>query len=498
MGKYKRLTLLAFVLGAFTLALFKASGWHFSYGFRLPPAVVQNVVPPPAVNKKARRGAPRAVPAIVMGRLDAHLASSRQMTTTHAASLVELQDGCTSAPPCRDCTSDTLLAKPADCGRRCDAAAPAPEGSAPPCRDCVRAFWFSGSREGAADVTINSAVFDPARDVWSEEKVVTGREDTQRGLNRYIAKVGNPVVARAANGELWLFYVTVSLGGWAGSSITLITSADDGEHWSAPRRLITSPFLNISTLVKGAPFFYADGTMGLPVYHEFVTKFAEILRLDQSGKVIDKQRLAAGSQGTLQPVVLVQSAQQALVLNRYAGKDAEKRVISIATSDGGWHWQTPQKSALRNPDAALTALVLDDGKLLAVLNDQEHGRESLSLQLSTDGGASWRELTRLEEMNGLRNAELPESACLGVVDSLLRSSDARLRKAEPEQMAAYVASARPQVLARGACHFEFSYPYMIQTRNGDIHLAYTWNRTFIKHVRIDPDWLKHRLQEARP
>jgi len=465
MGKYKRLTLLAFVLGAFTLALFKASGWHFSYGFRLPPAVVQNVVPPPAVNKKTRRGAPRAVPAIVMGRLDAHLASSRQMTTTHAASLVELQDGCTSAPPCR--------------GR-------------------VRAFWFSGSREGAADVTINSAVFDPARDVWSEEKVVTGREDTQRGLNRYIAKVGNPVVARAANGELWLFYVTVSLGGWAGSSITLITSADDGEHWSAPRRLITSPFLNISTLVKGAPFFYADGTMGLPVYHEFVTKFAEILRLDQTGKVIDKQRLAAGSQGTLQPVVLVQSAQQALVLNRYAGKDAEKRVISIATSDGGWHWQTPQKSALRNPDAALTALVLDDGKLLAVLNDQEHGRESLSLQLSTDGGASWRELTRLEEMNGLRNAELPESACLGVVGSLLRSSDARLRKAEPEQMAAYVASARPQVLARGACHFEFSYPYMIQTRNGDIHLAYTWNRTFIKHVRIDPDWLKHRLQEVRP
>ena len=172
MGKYKRLTLLAFVLGAFTLALFKASGWHFSYGFRLPPAVVQNVVPPPAVNKKARRGAPRAVPAIVMGRLDAHLASSRQMTTTHAASLVELQDGCTSAPPCR--------------GR-------------------VRAFWFSGSREGAADVTINSAVFDPAGDSWSEEKVVTGREDTQRGLHRYIAKVGNPVVARAANGELWLF-----------------------------------------------------------------------------------------------------------------------------------------------------------------------------------------------------------------------------------------------------------------------------------------------------
>ncbi|MFA5371847.1 MAG: sialidase family protein [Sideroxydans sp.] len=452
MGKYQRLALLAFVLLAFTLALFKAAGWHFTYGFRLPPPVIQTAVPPVPVSKKTRRRAP--VPGIVMGRLEAHLASSRQQTTTHAASLVELHDG------------------------------------------RVRAFWFSGSREGAADVTINSAIFDPAANTWSAEQAVTGRKETQRGLNRYIAKVGNPVAVRAANGELWLFYVTVSLGGWAGSSITLITSDDDGEHWSVPRRLITSPFINISTLVKGAPFFYADGTMGLPVYHEFVTKFAEILRLDQTGKVIDKQRLAAGGMGTLQPVVLVQTPQQALVLNRYAGKDAEKRVISMATSDGGWHWQAPQKSTLRNPDAALTALVLDDGKLLAVLNDQEHGRESLSLQLSADGGTTWRELHRLEEMNGLRNIELTETACLDVVTHLLRGSDPVLRGADEVQLAGYVASAKPQIIGGGNCHFEFSYPYMIQTRNGDIHLAYTWNRTFIKHVRIDPAWLKHRLQEA--
>ena len=34
----------------------------------------------------------------------------------------------------RGCTSDTLLTKSADCGRRCEAGAPAPKGSAPPCR----------------------------------------------------------------------------------------------------------------------------------------------------------------------------------------------------------------------------------------------------------------------------------------------------------------------------------------------------------------------------
>jgi predicted neuraminidase len=453
MGKFKRLILLALVLAAFSLALFKAASWQVGFGFRVPEPVALEGEPAPApVKRKHARRAEPAEPSVVMGRLETHLASSRLHTSTHAASLVELKDG------------------------------------------RLRAFWFSGSREGAADVTINSAIYDPAARTWWNEQEVAGRKSTQLGLHRYIAKVGNPVAVRAANGELWLFYVTVSLGGWAGSSITLMTSNDEGGHWSAPRRLVTSPFINISTLVKAPPFFYADGTMGLPVYHEFISKFSEIMRLDHSGKVIDKQRLAAGGQGTLQPVVLVRSEQEALVLNRYSGNDADKRVVAMASGDGGRHWQAPQKIALRNPDAALTALVLGDGKLLAVLNDQESGRESLSLQLSEDGGTSWYELHRLEEMNVLRNTGMSEAACLDVTENLLRSSDPSLLTADAPRLAPYVESARPRVVGDGGCHFEFSYPYLIQARNGDIHLVYTWNRTFIKHVRIDAYWLKNRLQ----
>ena len=451
MGKYKRLALLAFVLAAFTLALSKAASWQLGFDFRLPEPVVLDAEPAPVKVKRYRGRRAEPQPRVVMGKLEAHLVSSRQHTSTHAASLVELKDG------------------------------------------RLRAFWFSGSREGAADVTINSAIYDPTANTWWREHEVAGRKSTQLGLHRYIAKVGNPVAVRAANGELWLFYVTVSLGGWAGSSITLMTSNDEGESWSAPRRLVTSPFINISTLVKGAPFFYADGTMGLPVYHEFISKFSEILRLDHAGKVIDKQRLAPGGQGTLQPVVLVRSEKEALVLNRYSGKDTDKRVVVMATDDGGRHWAAPHKNSLHNPDAALTALALEDGRMLAVLNDQAHGRESLSLQLSDDGGASWRELHRLEEMNVLRNKEMSEGDCLGVTEMLLRSSDPLLRKADAQMLAPYVESARPKVVGGGNCHFEFSYPYMIQTRNGDIHLAYTWNRTFIKHVLIDAKWLQNRF-----
>ncbi|MFH0934869.1 MAG: sialidase family protein [Pseudomonadota bacterium] len=455
-SKYKVVGLSLFVLLAFVLAVIKASGWEAGYGFRLPAPPVAEPVQEASKStaRKPLRKQSREVKRST-GRFDSHFASSRLHTQVHAPSLVELKDG------------------------------------------NLRAFWFSGSREHAADVTVNSAVFDTARKDWGAEQVITGRADTQRGLHRYIAKVGNPVAARGPDGGLWLFYVTVSLGGWAGSSITLMTSNDEGQSWSAPRRLVTSPFINISTLVKAPPFLYADGSMGLPVYHEFITKFVEILRLDGRGNVLDKQRLAAGGQGTLQPVVLIQNSNEALALASYAG-DLERRVVGITTEDGGRRWSSPKATTLKNPDTALAALALSDGKLLAVLNDTEHGRASLSLQLSADGGNSWRELRRLEEMGTLKGKSLDESACIDLVGILARGSDARLKKAPEQDVEGHVTSAAAWVRAGGGCSFEFSYPYMLQASNGDIHVAYSWNRTFIKHLVLDQAWLQRRIKGGRP
>lgn len=353
----------------------------------------------------------------------------------------------------------------------------------------LRAFWFSGSREGAPDVEIRSAVFDPRSGGWSAETTVADRAGTQRALRRYVKKLGNPVAERAADGTLHLYYVTVSLGGWAGSSITTMTSVDDGATWSAPRRLITSPFLNVSTLVKGAPFHYADGTIGLPVYHEFIGKFAEVLRLDAAGSVLDKQRLTNG-RWALQPVVLVRDGERAQVLMRH-GDGGLNRVIGSTTEDAGRHWAAPADTVLANPNAAVAGVALPGGELLAVLNNIESDRDALTLVASTDGGASWRMLYTLEDQRALRAHQPDRTAFAEAVKALALTTDAGL--ADP---AAFAASSSEHMCVGQRCNFEFSYPYLVLSSRGDVELVYTWNRSFIKHVEFSRAWIAQRLKES--
>src|SRR5204863_1028947 len=120
----------------------------------------------------------------------------------------------------------------------------------------LRAFWYGGSREGASDVAIYPSVYSLRQKDWSPESAVVTREFAQRHLRRSVRKLGNPVAGRDSKGRLCLYFVSVSVGGWAGSAVNLMVSEDEGETWSPPRRLIASPFFNISTLVKGAPPFF--------------------------------------------------------------------------------------------------------------------------------------------------------------------------------------------------------------------------------------------------
>ena len=347
----------------------------------------------------------------------------------------------------------------------------------------VRAFWYSGSREGARDVEVRTAVFDPGGGAWGAEKTAASAAHTERSVWRYVLKVGNPAAILTTDGTLWLFYVTVSVGGWGGSSITAVTSQDGGETWSGARRLVSSPFLNLGMLVRGEPFEYADGTIGLPGYQELIGISSELLRVDSSGTVVDRQRLSAAALAT-QPVVLVRSSTNAIVLMRSPRLERSHSVQVAMTHDAGRVWSPPAALPLANPDAALSGVVLPDGRIVVALNDAEAERDVLSLVVSGDGGLTWRTARQLETQLAARTAPVDDARYDRAVESLARGSDRRVGDAR-----AYVESSRRFMCWEPRCHFEFSYPFIIQTRQGDFHVVYTWNRSFIKHVQFNLAWL---------
>ena len=300
------------------------------------------------------------------------------------------------------------------------------------------ATWFGGTREGATDVVLWGADYAPLSKSWSVPRRIMGAAGVQAALGRHIKTVGNSVLVRGEHDELWLYFVSVSVGGWAGSALNVMKSTDEGISWNVPRRLITSPFLNISTLNKSAAVHYSDGSIALPVYHEFIGKFSELLHLDSSGNILDKVRITSGRH-SIQPLLLPLASQKAIVLMRDTGP-LPGHVLFSRSEDGGKNWLKEGKLALPNPNSAVAGLRRPDGSLLLVFNDVEAGRQSLALAVSRDDGHSWQVVRHFEQ-------------------SKISSE-------------------------------EFSYPYLIRNSDGTMHLLYTSNRKRIRHVAFNDSWVE--------
>jgi len=306
----------------------------------------------------------------------------------------------------------------------------------------LAAVWYAGSREGARDVAIYLAAQERGQTIWTTPRAILAPEQAGRDLHRAVRKVGNPLIFSDAAGKLRLLYVTISVGGWSGSSLNLTTSTDEGESWSPSRRLTLSPFFNVSELVRNRPAPLSDGSWLVPIYHEFLGKFPELLWLSETadGLSATKSRISGG-RSIIQPALAALSTNTALAFLRDCSP--RKRISMARTDDAGRTWSPPQPLDLPNPDSGLTALRLADGRVLLAFNDSAAGRGNLSLAVSNDEGRTWRCLATLAEEAGA----------------------------------------------------EFSYPFLLRTRDGKIHLVYTWKRKGIKHVAFNSVWLNARQSQ---
>ncbi len=309
----------------------------------------------------------------------------------------------------------------------------------------LSAYWYGGSDEGAKDVQVYQATFQDG--IWSKARPLIGIDLIQQDLQRFVRKVGNPVIHHWPDGRIWLFFVSVSVGGWAGSSINYMESMDSGEHWGPVHRLITSPFFNVSSLVRNQTITYTDGSIGLPAYHELLGKFGELIRISPTGRILDKNRFSQGDH-SLQPAIIPMTKDHAIGLMRYAG-DPPMKLLQFESTDGGNTWSTPVKSSLPNPNAAIDAIRLADGRLLAIINDTVMGRSSLSLAV----------LTPLTGWTIFHHLEFEQ-------------------------------------VSPTSHEYEFSYPSITQDSQGIFHLLYSWNQQHIKHVTFNSAWLHEKMYET--
>lgn len=326
-----------------------------------------------------------------------------------------------------------------------------PEGHTPSAHSCsttilpngdAMAVWFGGTREGAADVAIFTARYDGRLGEWSAPARVVDRVTARAELGRPVRKVGNAVIFADQAGTVWLMYVTVTVGGWSGSTLNVKTSRDAGRTWSGSERLTLNSFFNLSSLVRNKPVFADDGRIGLPIYHEMATTYAQMLWLTPgaNGRLADYAvRSLVGTKGVIQPTVVPGSGGRAIMVLRDHGP--RRRLHSAHSMDNGWTWTTPVGGTLPNPDAATDALRLRDGRLLLVYNHATSGRENLRLAVSADEGRSWIPGPMIEDETGR----------------------------------------------------EFSYPCLSEDGHGRIHLTYTWRRQRIKHVEFNGAWLRQAL-----
>ncbi|MVM31459.1 sialidase [Spirosoma sp. HMF4905] len=288
------------------------------------------------------------------------------------------------------------------------------------------AAWFGGTRERHPDVGI--WVSSQLGANWTTPvEVATGVQPDGKRLPCW-----NPVLFQVPGAELLLFYkVGPSPSTWWGM---LKRSTDGGKTWSAAERLpdgILGP-------IKNKPVLLASGVLLCPSSSEDHNWRVHFEQTSDWGKTW--QKTAAINEGVddgaIQPSILFHpnGELQALCRSQKSGF-----IVETWSKDNGKTWSPLQKTSLPNPNSGTDAVTLKDGRQVLVYNPVaptpgKFGgpRTPLDIAISNDG-KTWKTLAVLENEPG-----------------------------------------------------EYSYPAVIQTADGLVHVTYTWKRQRIRHVVLDP------------
>lgn len=260
--------------------------------------------------------------------------------------------------------------------------------------------------------------------IWSSRLEGDGWSKPSKVASAHGHPCWNPVLFQPNDGPLMLFYkVGPHPKSWRGY---LALSADGGRSFPGPRTLpdgILGP-------IKNKPIQLPDGTILYPSSDESNGESVHMERSSDRGEnwtrtpdLNDPKTIEA-----IQPSLLPLGGRRI----RAVGRTRAGRMFVIDSEDEGRSWGPMRLTDTLNPNSGIDAVRLEDGRFLLVYNDTPSGRSPLNVAISKDA-THWSNVLALETGSG-----------------------------------------------------EYSYPAVIQSRDGLVHIVYTWKRRRIRHVVLDP------------
>lgn len=291
------------------------------------------------------------------------------------------------------------------------------------------AAWFGGTDEKDPDVGIWFSTLDEGK--WSPPvELANGIQFVKADGTPFRHPCWNPVLFQPNDGPLMLFYkVGPTPSTWWGM---LMTSTDGGKTWSVPHRLpeqIDGPVKNKPIQLPSGDILCGSSTENDGWRVHFESTADLGKSWKRTGPVNDGKKFSA-----IQPSILRLGGENLLAV----GRTRQGKVFQIASADLGKTWGAMEASSLPNPSSGTDAVTLKNGQHLIVYNHTALGRSPLNVALSDDGKL-WQAALVLEDQPG-----------------------------------------------------EYSYPAIIQTKDGMVHITYTWKRQKIRHAVIDPSQLQRK------
>ncbi len=193
-------------------------------------------------------------------------------------------------------------------------------------------------------------------------------------------------------------------------------------------------------MTRTHPLQLPDGRILLPLYSDGYN--LSLIAISEDNGKSWRPGLPIVGRGNVQPSLVLKKNGDLVAFMRDNG-DQPGRVIKSISKNNGFDWSIAEDTPIPNPGTSVEAISLENGDWIMVYNDIENGRHSLAVSLSDDEGETWRWTRHLEKM--------------------------------------------------GPGEGSFSYPSVIQAKDGLIHVTYSFHmdkKKTIKHVAFSAEWVK--------